>query len=202
MNRNEKRALRAVKSNTRAHEMTVLHDDGLYRHLRFQCPGSSIWYFDIITWPGSLTIRGDIGEGYTFTRSRDMFEFFNHPFGYINTVYWAEKLERACSDSAKDFDERAFLRQGIETITEYWDLTPQDRHDAIISFKEELDEQYPTHDFHYQVAEAFTFTDSAGETHEFSDVWEWASNDWKFHFLVALHAIVWGINTYKKASQP
>lgn len=34
------------------HKMTVLRDEGLYRHLRFQKPGTSCYYFDLVTWPG------------------------------------------------------------------------------------------------------------------------------------------------------
>lgn len=60
------------------HEMTVLHDDGLYRHLRFtsNLRGHGEYWFYLITWPGCLTIRGDYGNAYTFTREPDMLPFF------------------------------------------------------------------------------------------------------------------------------
>ena len=85
---------------TAKHRMTVLHDDGLYRHLRFTemhlCNDAEwrttngFYWFDLITWPGSLTINGDCGT-YTFSRITDMFEFFR---GYgINPQYWAEKVQ-------------------------------------------------------------------------------------------------------------
>jgi hypothetical protein len=34
---------------TEHHELTVLHDDGLYRHLKFKQPGNSAYWFDLIT---------------------------------------------------------------------------------------------------------------------------------------------------------
>lgn len=78
--------------DTAGHQMAVLHDDGLYRHLRFRTPQfGSILGFDLITWPGCLTIRGDIGEAYTFNRHPDMFEFFRGK--RINPQYWSEKLD-------------------------------------------------------------------------------------------------------------
>lgn len=43
------------------HVMTVLHDDGLYRHLRFVQPDRSGYWFEIVTWPGSLAVRGEMG---------------------------------------------------------------------------------------------------------------------------------------------
>ena len=47
--------------DTATHAMTILRDDGLYRHLRFKRPNTSSYYFDIITWPGYLAITGDMG---------------------------------------------------------------------------------------------------------------------------------------------
>jgi hypothetical protein len=81
------------------HQMTTLHDDGLYRHLRFMrvAPSpktskperSSSYWFELVTWPGSLTVNGDCGS-FTFSRTEDMFEFFRG--GRINPQYWAEKV--------------------------------------------------------------------------------------------------------------
>jgi hypothetical protein len=84
------------------HQMTVLRDDGLYRHLRFMrvAPnaktgklerGSTYW-FELVTWPGHLTITGDCGT-YTLARLEDMFEFFRGT--RINPQYWAEKVRGA-----------------------------------------------------------------------------------------------------------
>ena len=81
------------------HEMKVLLDNGLYRHLRFSATGKHLWnqWYDIITWPGRLAYTGDMGT-YVFARLEDMFEFFRtRPSEsrnlYINTGYWGEKLE-------------------------------------------------------------------------------------------------------------
>jgi hypothetical protein len=75
------------------HEMTVLQDDGgVYRHLRFRHPGTVIYSFNLITWPGHLAIAGDCGA-FMFARTHDMFEFFEASTnGAINPHYWSEKL--------------------------------------------------------------------------------------------------------------
>jgi hypothetical protein len=80
------------------HEMTIFRDDGLYRHLRFVRTAvnektgkpelSSLYWFDLITWPGHLAIDGDM-DGFMFARTEDMFEFFRGK--RINPSYWAEK---------------------------------------------------------------------------------------------------------------
>lgn len=80
---------------TAGHEMTILHDDGLYRHLRFMNSKDSAYWFDLITVPGSLIFRGD-GESFVFARLKDMFGFFrSNPDRLthrINPGYWSEKL--------------------------------------------------------------------------------------------------------------
>ncbi|WP_431790622.1 hypothetical protein [Kocuria palustris] len=107
--------------NTENHRLRILHDDGLYRHLRMQSDNekgqpTAIWYWDIITWPGSLAIRGDVADGYIFTRDPDMLEFFSlHPDRYhddapkIDMHYWAQKLAHEHRSTATVYDPEVFL---------------------------------------------------------------------------------------------
>jgi hypothetical protein len=78
--------------DTRWHKMTILHDDGLYRHLRCQSRKHGMYWFDIVTWPGSLAIRGDLNAAYVFSRTSDMFGLFRIRTDGINPGYWSEKL--------------------------------------------------------------------------------------------------------------
>ncbi|WNP36206.1 hypothetical protein RN333_08395 [Enterobacter kobei] len=84
------------------HRLDVIRDDGVYRHLRMKDPGTSCYYYDIITWPGYLTVTGDMGT-WTFSRTHDMFRFFGGWTGEINTGYWSEKLEAGAGRSAYSF---------------------------------------------------------------------------------------------------
>lgn len=59
----------------------MLHEDGIYRHIRFRQPGTMCMHFDLITWPGYLCYTGDMGT-YVFTRLADMFEFFRTDLTY------------------------------------------------------------------------------------------------------------------------
>ena len=123
------------------HRLTIIKDDGVYRHLRFKQPGRTAYYFDIITWPGCLCIEGDCGS-YTFKRLHDMFEFFRRePGDYarnktlsINPDYWAQKLEaQSCNGrspgnvrrwSPKRFEEVAkadainYMRESMSVLHE------------------------------------------------------------------------------------
>lgn len=180
------------------HEMTVLHDDGLYRHLRFvqPSPASSMYWFDLITWPGCLTIRGDIGEAYTFSRLPDMFEFFRGQVGRINEHYWSEKLDSG-RESVKVYSEPAFRQVVIDLFVDtvrYSDaprgLGKAVREDILNS--EFLAVEGEARD----VLESFEF-----KGFRFKDTWELSFHDYDWPFLWACHATVWGIRRYDKASR-
>ncbi|MCS3605288.1 hypothetical protein [Erwinia rhapontici] len=112
-----------------SHQLEVIREDGLYRHLRFSRPTTRAYSFDIVTWPGYLTVTGDMGT-WTFSRIADMFEFFTDKhFGrqdsfQINPCYWSEKFEsgagRGRTESpCYEFDEAAFEKMLDEWHAEW-----------------------------------------------------------------------------------
>jgi hypothetical protein len=116
--------------DTAKHRMIVLHDDGPYRHVRFMehrfCndaeyrPNSSFYWFDLITWPGCLTISGDCGT-YTFAREQDMFGFFrmHRDRTSINPSYWAEKVKAQDSQATvTGYSEDLFREHVVDYVTE------------------------------------------------------------------------------------
>lgn len=185
------------RQDTAGHALKVLHDDGLYRHLRMRNPRSSEYWFDIITWPGSLTIRGDVGDGYTFSRITDMFEFFRSERGGINPHYWAEKLGGG-RDSVKEYSEHAARQWVVEAFVEAvrWNDAPRGLGKAV---RAELLEQ----ELHFEsearaLIEEFEFKGwTFGE-----DTWEWNLRDFDPAFLWCCHAIVAGIAQYDRAAKP
>lgn len=46
---NQSRTLARFRADTAEHQLEVLQNNGLYRHLKFSRGGSSIYRFDIIT---------------------------------------------------------------------------------------------------------------------------------------------------------
>lgn len=108
------------------HEMRVLLQCGLYRHLLFAQPGNGNMWFEIITWPNKLTISGDMGT-WVFSRVEDMFNFFRSAELRIKPNYWGEKLQNGVfggSSEAKEFDADAFNEEVLYSLTN-WDLTPE-----------------------------------------------------------------------------
>jgi hypothetical protein len=86
---------RCFAVDTAEHEMEILHDEGLYRHVRFAPPGGSSYWYDLITAPNVLIFRGAY-ESLVFSRVIDMFGFFrSNPDRLTHRIspdYWAEKL--------------------------------------------------------------------------------------------------------------
>ncbi|WP_099024354.1 hypothetical protein [Mycolicibacterium palauense] len=190
--------LSLLQLETREHQMEVLRDDGLYRHLRFARPGTGIWRFDLVTWPGHLVITGDI-ENFHFARLPDMFEFFRSPPGYINPGYWAEKLrgplryESHSPDAVKRHVYEAFRDSCVwweDPKAPLW----RDICDQILT-EDVIHDETTTH----LALRDFRHTSENGRRFEFTDTWEWRFKEYDWHFLVSLHAIVWGIDQYDKA---
>jgi len=105
----------------RAHELTILHDDGLYRHLRFKSPDRGSYWFDLITWPGCLTVRGDLGSAYTFAGNTDMFAFFRGRG--ISPDYWSQRLDadrNSVTSYDQDLCEQIVKQHVVEAIRGGW----------------------------------------------------------------------------------
>lgn len=118
--------------DSRGHAMVALHEDGLYRHLRFRPQEHGFYWFDLITVPYGLIFRGD-GESYVFAidATEDMFVLFRKSSyrGGINPGYWSEKLrsnrDAATTYSQKLFEEEvardlAVAEEDYAGITEAW----------------------------------------------------------------------------------
>lgn len=212
-------------ADTKAHALSVLHEDGLYRHLRFRADGSFCG-FDLITWPGSLTIQGGHGT-YTFSREADMFGFFRQSNG-INVDYWAEKLPGG-RDTVKVFAEHGIVRRLVEAYREYgqhvdelefryerdlavyeaapWEKRwPMDRNGprqpfkpkTVAELREQVRDAHEGGDLAYEdgVRRLLSDWDSWDVT---SDSWEWDLREYDYHFVWSCHAIAWGIRQYDAA---
>jgi hypothetical protein len=185
------------------HEMTVIRDDGLSRHVRFKRPGTMCMHFDLLTWPGYLCYTGDMGT-YVFRRLDDMFEFFRRgPFDrafQIDRRYWAEKLEAAdrC-DGVKEFSIDVFkaeVRDFFEQATtddEDWpsarcgELWEQIEADVLDRAEDEHAAWVSLRDFSWG---GFRFED-----------WERDCKEYTHRFQWCCFALEWAIGVYD-AEQP
>lgn len=199
MKADEKAQIRFLR-DIRSHQMTVLRDDGVYRHLSFGRPGSSLYRYDLITWPGYLCVTGDMGT-WAFSRLYDMFAFFKGGFaGGINPYYWSEKLEAGTGTARREmcfeFDGDAFASALDEWHREWLEDEERDTErdeDVANSIRELKAAGYHDENTAYRAVDdsdlpgfqCFDFF----EGHRF---YQYTSN-----FLWICYAIVWGIERYK-----
>lgn len=188
-----KRALEDFIKNTRAHQMTVELDQGVHRSVYFGRPGSSPYHFRLNTWPGHLSISGDMGT-YVFSRTEDMFGFFREKHGIlsINPQYWHEKMQaQDKNSSAKVFSRDRFLER-VKDHTDTFEIQLGEAN----KLRQEIKDHFDHSDVHDETSayEAITdFRSSWG--HEIED-WEGGCLDYGYNFLWVLYAIVWGIKKY------
>ena len=180
------------------HEMTVLGENGLFRHLRFRTDNSICMSFDLITWPGALCIDGDMGTD-VLRRLPEMFQFFrtdrrqprSGQMLYINLGYWAEKVMAADKNGKiEEFDPELAKRRLVEELKELRGVkSREERRDVYDAVVQCLD------DGEHEVRRALS--------DEFPDSWEWRLTDYTYHFVWCCYAIAWGIQQYDaKDSKP
>lgn len=188
------------------HEMTVLHADDMYRHLRFARPVHSSYWFELVTWPGALVIRGDMGS-FTFSRMTDMFEFFRHPHGgwhrhdSINPSYWAEKTpDRTVTEEySEDKFRRVVSNHVAEFEAEYPGLAKAVEAEIFDSYGSDITYE----DSARRALRDFVYYPGAGAdgglTFEFQNVGELDFTEWSYRYLWCCNAIQWGITQYDLA---
>lgn len=193
--------------NVATHEMKIIRDDGVARHIRFKRPNTGCMHFDLITWPGYLCYTGDMGT-YVFSRIEDMFEFFrtdrdDYNFNLnglsINPSYWGEKLQAIDkNDGFKQYSPDKFHLVVNDII---------DRHIAdegltdeqAESLREAIEEYvFANNDESEEMAHAAA-REFEHEGFEFSDFWEHDLKDYSFRFMWCCYALAWGIKKYDEA---
>ena len=180
------------------HQMHVLEDDGVYRHLRFRQPGTFCMSFDIVTYPDHLVYSGDMGC-YVFSRLRDMFDFFRvRPSGdepgrlHINLGYWAEKLEATDKPDGHHEYSADLFRQHVNEVL--------DDIEADQELRDEVEEYVLAYadDGEVRARDALDQFEHNGKR-IFTDTWEWHLQEYTYRFTWCCYALAWSIQQYDAA---
>lgn len=196
------------------HKLNIILDMEGYRHISCTSPNTYAYGFEIITYPGGLLIRGDMGTC-VFERTKDMFSFFRTGIDKetndirINPGYWSEKVqaESRFGDGIKEFDEKSLKTH----LKSYWETFFEDDLDSEQA-KEvweaiEFDiigalEDYGSEDIVMSKVYDFGLTKKYdGVDFQFEDAFEWDIKKYTHHFLWLLYAIVWTIREYDKLKE-
>lgn len=178
--------------DTRGHEMTVLHEDGLYRHLKCADPTGGFYRFDLITWPHNLFLRGDgFSFGFAVWPTEDMFDVFRGSrSGGINPGYWQEKVT---AGRVKDWSEDLFRAWVLDEAGKAEFRFPgaveavgkQILHSDEHSIEFQGTAEYALANFHH------------GDYRlRFPHDWEKDFEDYSWEYLFACHAVLFGIDRW------
>ena len=214
----EERFLRDVAK----HEMTVIRDDGVHRHIRFKQPDSGNMFFDLVTWPGFLCYSGDMGT-YVFQRTQDMFGFFrkNGRLDGIDRRYWAEKIEAADNTGVTRHSHDEFMRQINDWVNQHaeGDKPGDDEPEQLVLWAEayaelraEVESEVLSADSNevrcFDAANDFTHAGDAWKAFhgpdakfEFTDFWEVDTKEYTPRFLWCCYALAWGIEQYDRTKE-
>lgn len=190
-------------ADVRDASMTVLKDDGIYRHLTFTFPRASWSWCEVVTWPHMLVLRGNLGC-WSFSRVEDMFTFFREPedVGRMDPAFWAEKLVPGSSNSAKSYDAERAAAYIVQTMEENAAQHPDLSRDAQDVFFTDtdlgtenglreavarFDERFPE----YAIDKGFRFP-----------VEQWDLTRYSPWFLLACVVLPWAIGQYDTALVP
>ncbi|GES27826.1 hypothetical protein AB0G60_03110 [Streptomyces angustmyceticus] len=182
---------------TAQHQMTVLHGDGLYRHLKFADPSGGFYRFDLITWPHNAFLRGDgFSFGFSIYPTEDIFDMFRGSIsGGINPGYWQEKVT---AGKVRDWSEELFRTWALAEATEAEARYPG-AVEAVIKQILHSDE----HSTEYQGTAEYAVAafNHSGFRLRIPNDWEKSFEDYSWEYLFACHAVLFGIAKYDAAKQ-
>lgn len=184
MTRKENRyaqASRRFPEDVKEHVLTIVLDNGVYRHLICAKPSDCCCRFEIVTFPGYLVIVGDYGS-FTFWRLNDMFNFFDK--NQIDFQYWCSKLVAVDkNDGAESFSEDEMR----ESLLDYMDVK------SVDELSGELTDLYNS-------GSEYDFGLNLQNCHEDNiyDLGSISVKEHSYYFIWCCHAIVWAIREYRK----
>ena len=188
--------------NIKDHQMSIVSDNNGHRHITFKRPESSVYHFNLTTWPGYLCISGDAGC-YVFCRLHDMFEFFRTGVRdgdiRINPHYWGEKcVAMDKHQKIEKFSPEGFGKNVIERACHAMKVNQV--HELPVPLRKNLDLEVLSraHDgegFALEAAMGFEWQGKA----LLQDFFEVSCREWDYGYIWCLHAIVWGIKKYDEA---
>lgn len=180
------------------HQMDILHDDGLYRHVVFKRPDTICMMFSLTTTPGRLIYAGDMGC-FVFERLPDMFQFFRTD-REPNLGYWHQKLVAADYPSGSMEHNVDLFRENLESY-DTDDLTEEQKQ-SVSDFIDEVCSrfEYECPSVAYQDVNDFELDDAPNYCRDFfSDFFERSDRIFNLRYEWACHAIKWGIEKYDEA---
>lgn len=183
-------------NDVKDHNLKILRNDGLYRHIILSQEDTYHHWFELITWPNHLCINGDMGT-YTFSRVEDMFKFFRSSDGplYVNTDYWAQKCTARSAEEISEFSEEIFksrIKEWYKDFISGVDISDIESEELW----QEIDDEFSGVSSNAEAYEAADAYKSRKYGRIFEDFSEVDCEDYTYQYRWCCYAIVWAIKEY------
>lgn len=192
----KERIKQRFQEDIKDHKMTIQQDDHLHRHLLFKRPGTGDYWFEIITWPGTLCISGDM-QTFVFSRLPDMFEFFIDPRYEKVTMdvgYWSSKLLAGEFEEYSSELAEKLLWQHFDSWAQYTEKSKKFIKNERTNVQDYIAEYVHDKLDFCQAIQNYSQTEDGVS---FDDFLGHSFNEYKTHYLWCCNAIVWGIQQYR-----
>jgi len=197
-----------------SHQMHILRNDGMYRHVRFKREGTMCMHFDLVTLALVTWLIRAIWAALCFHALMTCLSFScaDRLHGKddrklkINLGYWSEKLKAAdggrnSSNGAKEFSPKAFTKLihewRIGWIREYRDiLSKEQRRELWVQVNEDVLSKVDDGEIRaYDAAYDFKY-EADGKSFQFDDLYEHNCYEYTHRFIWCCYALAWGIKQY------
>jgi hypothetical protein len=173
------------------HKITIVKEDGIYRHVSADNPKTFNQWFEIITWPGCLAYHGDMGS-FMFQRCDDMFALFRGKG--VSPGYLAEKVTAEnIHGGIREFSVEEFRDSVLSEVRSQFDVDE----DGEIS-EELMDELHCLLHAEDEWECVVAMRDFSSKKIDFCDFWEHSCMRGTWHYIWACFAINWAVNEYDK----
>lgn len=173
------------------HQIIILNDYGVRRHLQFRTTETICFSFDLITWPGHLCYTGDMGT-YVFKHLKNMFEFFrDEPTKtgslYINPMYWAEKCIAVGHHPITEYSSEKFKAYIKNRMDEYG---------FSQELRQKINDELLSHADNGEHEARRAFNNFLYDEFDLSSFWETNLHEYTYNFKWCCYALTWGIQRY------
>lgn len=184
-----------ILKNISSHTMTILHDQGLYRHLEFSKNGSNLGKFEIVTWPGNLAFNS-FGRNFVFRRLPDMLDFFRKdPSLDLGYDYLEEKCVAVDRyEGSKRYSKELFKQTVNECVQNCLNNNTSINADDLHASVDEA--IFSCADFEHEARRAVNDFEFNGASDLFYDFFEHNFDDYTPAFIWCCHVVNWAVSQY------
>ena len=203
MNRIEKlreKQLNEFLDDVKNHTMKVIKDDFPYCHLEFSNRGSSIYKFSIITAPGTILVKGDMGDYVFTTKNENPFVPFDLDlFDSIDYEHYQEKL-LLCEgrEGSREYCPKLYREAVKKLAIGYANNSikdPEERKEFYLNAMDDLVLSRNCFEIEDTIKDAWDY--GYMDDLPFDSIYGMDLMDLKYHFVWCCNAIVWATLYWK-----